>query len=299
MFNFLKGTNLLSSKGVYYSEFNHVGGLAPSAPVLINGLNVGKVENIEFIEGENGKLSVAFSVGKAYQFSKNSTVELFDNGFLGGKALQIIPTYDNAAKAVYGDVLQSKIKGGLTTIIGEQLSPIQQKLNSVLSTTNSSLSNINSILDEQTKNDLKQAISGLSVTLNSFKSTSQTLNALIKANEAKLNSTLNNFEKTTTNFTKISNDLAKQNIGETVKKLNTTLNNFDKIIASIEKGEGSIGKLLKDDSMYTNLQGASLQLEQLLEDMKLNPKRYVHFSLFGKKVKQYDANGNEVKKSKN
>ena len=73
------------------------------------------------------------------------------------------------------------------------------------------------------------------------------------------------------------------------------MHKFDAVIAGIENGEGSVGKLLKDDGLYNNLEGASKQMEELLEDMKLNPKRYVHFSLFGKKAKQYDAEGNEIK----
>ena len=92
-----------------------------------------------------------------------------------------------------------------------------------------------------------------------------------------------------------SSSLAASDLETIMANLKSTLSSFDTLLSSIENGEGSVGKLMKDESVYNNLEGATKQLEQLLEDMKLNPKRYVHFSLFGKKAKQYDAAGNEIK----
>ena len=114
-------------------------------------------------------------------------------------------------------------------------------------------------------------------------------------NEEKLNNTLTNVDKISSNLSKTTEDLANADLKKTITSLEATISNFKSISEKIENGEGSIGKLLKDEGLYNNIEGASLQLEQLLEDMKLNPKRYVHFSLFGKKPKQYDADGNEIK----
>ncbi|MGE5943840.1 MAG: MCE family protein, partial [Flavobacteriales bacterium] len=106
---------------------------------------------------------------------------------------------------------------------------------------------------------------------------------------------LENFKTTSENLSLLSAELKEANLDDTLKNLSKTVASLNAVLASIESGEGSMGKLLKDEGLYNNLEGASLQLEQLLQDMKLNPKRYVHFSLFGKKPKQYDAEGNEVK----
>jgi phospholipid/cholesterol/gamma-HCH transport system substrate-binding protein len=101
------------------------------------------------------------------------------------------------------------------------------------------------------------------------------------------------------NLSSITDSIANANLSKTINDLQATVGNFNSLLSSIDKGEGSIGKLLKDEGLYNNLEGASKQLEELLQDMKLNPKRYVHFSLFGKKAKKYDAEGNEIKDQKN
>jgi phospholipid/cholesterol/gamma-HCH transport system substrate-binding protein len=111
-------------------------------------------------------------------------------------------------------------------------------------------------------------------------------------NSERLDRTFSNLDKTSENFATLSDSLAKLEIGTIVSNLEDTMTKFNAVISAIESGEGSVGKLLKDDKLYDNLSGASLQLEQLLEDMKLNPKRYVHFSLFGKRPPQYEPTKN-------
>ena len=103
-----------------------------------------------------------------------------------------------------------------------------------------------------------------------------------------MSNTFTNLDKTTENFARFSDSLAQIETGKMMKDLENTISKFNAIASQIESGEGSVGKLLKDEKLYGNLEGASKQLEQLLQDMKLNPKRYVHFSLFGKKGKEYD-----------
>ena len=180
-------------------------------------------------------------------------------------------------------------------MVNEKLTPLQGKMENMMVSADSLLNNLNQVFDENTKANLKKSIASLSSTIDSFKSTSLSLNQTIKNNQSKIDSVLTNAEKLTGDLAKITNTISESDLKKTIKNLESTLQNFDKIIANLENGEGSMGKLLKDEGLYKNLEGASLQLEQLLEDMKLNPKRYVHFSLFGKKPKQYDAEGNEIK----
>ena len=161
------------------------------------------------------------------------------------------------------------------------------------------LTNINDVFDEKTKENLRGSIAQLNSTIASFKNTSNSLNTLISDNQEKLDNTLSNFDNISGNLSKITDSLAQANLSGTIKSLESTISNFDDVLTSIESGEGSIGKLLKDEGLYNNLEGASKQLEQLLQDMKLNPKRYVHFSLFGRKAKVYDAEGNEIKDKDN
>mgnify|MGYP003495484661 FL=1 len=117
---------------------------------------------------------------------------------------------------------------------------------------------------------------------------------MIADNKSKINSTMTNFDKTAANFSKMSDSLAKANLGQTVKNLEKTLANVDKIMTDIEQGKGTMGKLMKDDAMYNNFTNTSKELELLLQDVRLNPTRYVNVSVFGKKNKPYVAPVNDT-----
>ena len=295
LFNFLKGNDLFDSSRTYYTVYKNVEGLTPSTPVTINGLNVGKVLEIGFTDDGTGSILVKLAVENEFEFSKNSEAQLYEAGLIGGKAIAIVPAFDNAGTAIKGDFLKGTIKAGLSELVNKRLTPLQEKLETTIVSADSLLVNLNSIFDKKTKSHLKNSIAELNSTITSFKTTSTSLNELVTSNQEKLNSTLNNVEKISGNLIKITDSIDKADLAKTIEDLQITITNFNKVLTSIDNGEGSMGKLLKDEGLYNNLEGASKQLEQLLEDMKLNPKRYVHFSLFGKKPKQYDADGNEIK----
>lgn len=294
-FNYLKGQNLLDSSRVFYTTYNNVEGLVPSTPVTINGLSVGKVVKIAFKGDGSGKLQVKLLVDSEFEFSKNSKAQLYETGLIGGKSIAIVPAFDGAEIAKENDVLQGTVKPGLTDLVNQRLTPLQEKIEIMMVGADSLLSNLNDVFNDKTKANLRASVTGLNDVIQNFKKTSSSLNSLIANNEDKLNNTLTNVDKMSSNLSKTTEDLANADLKKTIASLEATISNFNSIGAKIENGEGSIGKLLQDEGLYNNLEGASLQLEQLLEDMKLNPKRYVHFSLFGKKPKQYDADGNEIK----
>jgi len=293
-FNYLKGKNLLSSDRTYFAVFNNVEGLTPSTPVTINGLNVGSVQSIEFND-DTGKLLVTMNITKEFGFSKNSEAQLYEAGLIGGKSIAIVPKFDNSAIAESGAFLKGTVKAGLSELVNQKLTPLQEKIELMMVSADSVLTNINDVFDAQTKANLRNSIAQLNTTMGSFETLSASMNTLIDTNKQKLDNTLTNLDKVSTDFSKISGALVEADLKETIEDLQKTVNNFNQILASVENGEGSIGKLLKDEKLYNNLEGASKQLEELLEDLKLNPKRYMHFSLFGKKQKQYDADGNEIK----
>lgn len=293
-FNYLKGENILNTSRTFYTSYDNVEGLMPSTPVTINGLSVGKVINVGFKGDGSGLVVIELLIDSDFQFSKNSVAELYETGLIGGKAIAIVPAFDGAEKAKNLDVLKGTIKPGLTALVNQRLTPLQEKIELMMVDADSVLTGINDVFNDNTRANLRSGISGLNQVVNSFKTTTNSLNALLANNEAKLSSTLTNFNAISSNLSQTSGQLANVNLEQTVKELETTIKNFNNISAKIKNGNGSIGKLLNDDGLYDNLEGASLQLEQLLEDMKLNPKRYVHFSLFGKKPKRYDAEGNEI-----
>ena len=295
IFNYLKGENLLSSSRKITAVYDNVEGLVPSALVTINGHKIGKVQDISFTEDGSGKLEVLMLIDSNFKFSKNSTAELYESGLIGGKAIAIIPANDGAANVSSGDVLRSKIKPGLTDLVNQRLTPLQQKIEKVMESTDVLLANINSVFDEKTKSNIRGSFSQLKQTITSFESTSNALNALLEDNKTSITTTLFNFSDISKNLSEVSSNLAEADLKQTINGLQSTISNFDQLLKNIEKGEGSIGRLMKDEGLYNNLEGALGQMEALLEDMKLNPKRYVHFSLFGKKPKPYSMEDSKNK----
>ncbi len=288
LFNFLKGNDILDSSRTFYTIYENVEGLAPSTPVTINGLNVGKVQDISFTEDGSGKLLVKLIVEEEFNFSKNSEAQLYEAGLIGGKAIAIIPAFDNAENATKGTYLKGTIKAGLSELVNQRLTPLQEKLETTFVSADSLLVNLNSIFDDRTKNNLKNSIAQLNTTISSFKSTSESLNQLVSENQESLKSTLNNIENISDNLSKITDSIAESDITETISNLQTTISNFNKILIKIENGEGSMGRLMKDEGLYNNLEGATKELEALLKDIKLHPKRY--FRILSKKEIPYSEN---------
>lgn len=291
-YSFLKGTNLLKKNREFFVKYQNVEGLAIAAPVTINGLTVGKVQDISFAN-QKGSLIVKFSVEKDFDFSKNSIVRIYSAGLIGGKSLGIFPQYDSRNIAKSGDTLAGDIEDGMLSAVTKALGPIEKKVSNTLATMDTLLLNVNDIIDSDTRKNLKEAIVNLNNTLNSFSGVSENLNHILSNNTDKLDNTFTNLDKTAGNLSKLTDSLAQLETGKLVSDIQNVVDKMNTIVSGVDNGEGSIGKLLKDDQLYNNLEGASRQLEQLLQDLKLNPKRYVHFSVFGKKNKEYEAPDNQ------
>ncbi|QKX06997.1 MCE family protein [Aquimarina sp. TRL1] len=285
-YSFLKGKNLFENNRTLYAIYDNVEGLIPSSPVTINGLVVGKVVAIDFFDA-SGKLIVKFSVNNDFKFSKNSLAKISGSGLIGGKSLAIIPTYQQGLEAKNKDTLNGKVEGGIIDLMTSKLTPLQQKIELAVMNADSLLVSINKVLSEDTQNNINTIFSDLSTTVRNFKQASGSLNAMLSGNEQKLNNTFTNLDQMSTNLNKFSGSLSQVDAAKLSRELEAVLANFNKISSDINAGKGTVGKLLKDKKLYTNLEQASKQLETLLEDLRLNPKRYVHISVFGKKNTPY------------
>lgn len=290
--SYLKSSPLFDNNKTFYAVYDNVGGLQSGTQVSINGYNVGNVTSINF-KDSSGKLVVTFSVSNEFDFSKNSVAELFDTGIIGGKSIQIIPVFDQAEMAKSGDTLQSKIKPGITELVQQKLTPLQQKVEGAVSNADSLLMNVNEILDDPTKRELKETIVALNQLVKSFKGSADNLNVLMENNKQQLDSSLKNVSTITSNFAQLSDSLVNADLSGTLASFQSTVVKLNGILEKIENGEGSLGKLHKDDALYNNLAEASRELDLLLQDFRLNPKRYVNVSVFGKKQKDYTLPEND------
>lgn len=289
-FNFLKGENLFESNSrVFYIEYDNIQGLNKASTVSINGLQVGKVSDISFNTepDKKGMLVVKISLDNDFQFTKNSIAKIYSTSIIGGESLAIIPSYEGEI-AVSGDYLKGEVESDIFTSVGQTLNPLKAKVEKVIIGADSLLIALNDILDDKTRKSFKGTIGGFESTVVSINKTLSSLNMMIDSSRVDINATLGNAKRMTENFAKVSDTLVNANLGGTVKSLQATLDNVNGLLSGIENGKGTLGKLATDDAMYTNLTNASKELEELLREMKENPKRFVHFSLFGKKAKPYN-----------
>lgn len=291
-FAFLKGKNLFDTSTKLYAVYDNVAGLVEAAPVTLNGLIIGKVNTIEMLP--DGKMKVELVItNEQIQIAKSSEAQIMDSGLIGGREIAILNNFSDTNYTQSGDTLKTSNKLGLTAELANQIGPVKDKVEVLLENANKLIENLNTTLDTSTQQKLKASIASLEKTMSEFSQISKNANEILSENKSKLNTTLSNFEKTSGNLNTMTTSLEKANLGATVKKLEATLTNVNGIMANLEQGKGSIGKLLNDDAMYTNLTKASKELELLLQDLRLNPTRYVNVSVFGKKNKPYVAPATE------
>lgn len=298
-YSFLKGKDLLNKYKTFYVEYDNVEGLTPSAGVTLNGLTIGKVNSIKLNE-TTGMLLVELQLKTNFPISKSSEASIYEPGFIGGKQIAIYPNFSDKTIAKDGDRLIGNVKLGLTATVSKKMIPIQAKLEKLMFNADNLIIGLNNVLDKKGQADLKISLDELSKTIIEFHKASSSLNTILDDNKVQIKGVVTNFNKVSGDFSKISDSLNKADIGKTVRNLNKTLAKVDGIMSGLESGKGSMGKLLTDEALYKNLSGASKELEQLLADIKKNPKRYVNISVFGGKATPYITPENDsISKVKN
>ncbi len=300
-FNFLKGQNLFEANARhFFIEYNNIQGLQRSSPVSINGLEVGKVADIHFNEkeGKRGSLVVEIILENDFQFSKKSIAKIYSSSLLGGQSLAIIPNYEGAL-AVSKDTLKGEVESDIFSTVGEKLNPLQAKLENVIVSADSLFLGVNQVLNKKTRESLNRSVKNLEYTISGVRKTVASVNQLLDSTSVDLKETVRNTKYITENLSKVSDTIVNSNIGGIMRRAEQTLVSVNSLLDGIDKGKGSLGKFINDDAMYNNLTNVSKELEELLREMKLNPKRFVHFSLFGKKAKAYDPEKNKENKTNN
>ena len=271
-FSYLKSNDVFVADRIFYAVYDDVEGISKGTPVTISGFNVGSVQDIKFYNNTS-KLLLKFRIENDFIFSNKSIAQIYETGLIGGKALSVIPV-NGELLAKPGDTLKSSIAPGLTELVNDKLSPLQEKIESMVVSADSVLISLNSVLNTEAKLEIQSSIKDFSSTVADLKSSAGTLDELLSTNKTQINNIISNVNQT-------SNELSDLSI--VVNNLTQSSNSIERIVNEISNGNGSLNKLIFDDDLINSLDAASSNINLLIKDLRLNPKRYVHFSLFGKK----------------
>ena len=286
-FSYLKSNDIFVTDRTFYAVYSDVEGVVNGTPVTVNGLPVGSIQKISFHNGN--KLLVKFRVENDIEFSINSLAQIYETGLIGGKALAIIPSNDKSRKAVTGDTLKSSIAPGLTDLVNKKITNLQVKIESMVMSADSVLFKINRVFDDSTRTNLRNSVSDFNYTIAELKETSSAINDIVKSNKSRVDLTIENVSKISKDLSNITSSLTNSDLDITLANFKKSSDNLSSILSNINNGEGTISKLIVNDSLFNNLNEASRSIDLLLEDIRLNPNRYIHFSLFGKKNKPYKS----------
>lgn len=293
LFQFMKGKNLFSTDNVFYAKFDNVEGLEPSSHVSINGLKVGQVDKILPFTDKSGKLYfvVRVLVDENYRFSKRSTLEVFEPGLMSGKEMRINLAYGEPL-AKDGDTLAGHFQLSMLNSLSSQVGPVKDQLQIVLKRVDSLTNNANKLFDDANRAELAALLRNLNQTVAAFESTSRQTNTLLSNNDPRIQKVLDNANLATVSartaidkYGNLAENVDVQKLNNSIDKLSVTADKLNNIISGIEKGEGSLGKLTKDEELYNNLNQTAANMNALVEDLKTNPKRYLNISVFGKNNK--------------
>ncbi|CAI8232401.1 MAG: Uncharacterised protein [Flavobacteriaceae bacterium] len=298
-FSYLKSNSLLGKSTKLYAVYDHVGGLQSGTAVSLNGFSVGTIDDITFLD-ETGKLMVSFTLITDLPIPADSKAELYDTSVLGGKGLQIILGTPGSAIAQSGDTLTSMVKIGMTDRITELMEPLEAKVNSAIVETDLLMKNLNQLLDADSQALLRETLNNFSETSASLKVISQNVSENLTANEKALGTILENTAELTSNLSSVTQTLNEADLKGLMADLNESISATKEILAGINNGEGAVGQIFTNQELYVSLTSNLNQLEWLLQDLRLNPKRYLSVSVFGKKQKDYVApESDPAKNSKN
>lgn len=289
-FNFLKGRNLTERNDEIYTVFPDIKGLQVSNPVYIKGLQVGKIAEMHEKDNNLTGIIVTLNLNKDINIPDNSTATI-NSDLLGGTSLEIM-LGTNTSYIGNGDTLRTTSKLGIVTEITKSLNPALSNVNKTLASLDVLINQLSDILDPNTKGNLQTIIANLT-------STSKQLNQLMAAQSAVVGKTIKNVEQITGTFAKNSGridstignlerttaSLADADIAKTMQSVNSTMTKLDQTINTINSKKGSIGMLLNDRQLYNEIRMTNRSLTTLLDDIRVNPKRYVNISVFGKKQK--------------
>ena len=284
--NYLKGINILNDNRNFYAVYENIGGLQVGGPVMVNGYKVGMVSDITLLIENNQNLLVTINIEQEFDMASNTVCKIVNQDLLGTKGISLI-LGDASDLLELGDTLISDIEGTLQAAVNAQILPLKNKAEELISSIDSVVTVITAVLSKDARESLTKSLESLDHTFSTMSRTMTKVNQIVDQNDERISSIVKNLEANNDeitnilkNFSDLSDDIAKSNI----KNLLASLGEVSK---KISDSEGSLGMFINDKDLYLNMEKSSKELAALIKDIKLHPKRYVDFSLFGGKSASY------------
>ena len=282
--NFLKGRAVFSNRNIYFARFSNISGLSASNPIYADGYQVGTVRSINYNYDQSGIVLVQFEVDNNLRIPKGSSAEIVSD-LMGNVKMNLLLANNPRERVEVGDTIQGGLNGGMMETVG-QLVPAVEKM---LPKLDSILMNVNALLADpalrQTLHNTQTTTANLTTSTRELNALLATLNHRVPGMMNKADNALTEAGRTLHNTTKLTDNLAAVDVAGTMAKVDKTLANVQQFTDRLNNNNGSLGLLMNDPSMYNNMNSTMRSADSLLIDLKLHPKRYVHFSIFGRKSK--------------
>ncbi len=311
--SYLKGVNLFQKQQRYYGIYDNAAGLQASNPVILNGYKIGIVKSVRLSDDGSGKILVEVLLrDDNLRIPKDTKLEIYDADLFGGKAIQLL-LGSNSELAENKDTLATSLSLGLAETVKQQIEPIKEKASQLFASVDSLMGSIRSILSKKQTKNLSEVFENLSNTIANLENTSYTFNEVLSENQGRVNSIFENVHAISANLrsnnealshaiqnaSQITDSLAKLNLAHTLSEVDLALKGVSDMTRKINSGEGSLGKLLNSDSLHNQVLQASQSLDLLLNDMRVNPKRYLSFSVIGRKEDNGEFSKKELEQIRN
>jgi phospholipid/cholesterol/gamma-HCH transport system substrate-binding protein len=306
--SYLKGVNLLQKQQKFFGVYDNAAGLQTSNPVILNGYKIGIVKSVRLHDDGSGRILVEVLLRDAnLRIPKDTKLEIYDADLFGGKAIQVMLGESNEL-ALDKDTLATSISLGLAESVKQEIEPLKQKSTQLFASVDTLISNIRRVLNKEQTQDLTEVFDNLKNTISNLERTSYELNGILANNKGKLGSIFDNVNSISANLREnneelsnaihnaslITDSLAQLNLSATLRKVDLALQGVTKITQQINEGQGSLGKLIQSDSLHNEVVQASQSLDLLLNDMRVNPKRYLSFSVIGRKESKEEFSKKEL-----
>jgi phospholipid/cholesterol/gamma-HCH transport system substrate-binding protein len=274
---FLKGLTVFSNDSEYYVLFDDVSGLASSSPVYANGYKVGVVKDIEYDYSPQGKLVALLGLDKQIRLPRGSQAEI-SSDLLGNIKINLILGQDPITMMAPGDTLTGGIEQGMMGKLGNMVPAIE----AIMPKLDSIMTSLNLLLADPALRNTLHNVEGMTGHLNA---TSQQLSQLSASLNRDVPGMMKKADGVLDNTQQLTANLSAVDVAAMTAKVNQTLANVEQMTQKLNSNEGTLGLLMRDATLYNNLSSTAASADSLLIDLKAHPKRYVHFSVFGKKDK--------------